>query len=369
MSTNPTLSFFLIRLSGGGAERSVLRLAEEMARTWADVDIVVAHERGPYLDEVPDTCELVPLGVPDGGTVVRMTRVCLSLARYLGRRRPDSMLTTLDPANVVAPAAARLAPGQTRLVARQGNMPSTAGYGGGRFLPRLLPYALREADRIVAVSEGVRASLVGELGLPPEDVTAIPNPVDRKQLTRLAGEPTRAIGLEDYGGPLLLGMGRLSPQKDFETLVRAFALVREEIDAKLVILGEGDRRARLERCAEDAGVARHVLLPGFVQNPFPHLERADVFALTSRWEGMPNVLLQALALGTPAVATDAPGGSSEVLSGPLDRFLRPVGAPSEVADGILEAFRDPPSTEELERAIRSNRIPSVAERYRTELLG
>jgi glycosyltransferase involved in cell wall biosynthesis len=166
-----------------------------------------------------------------------------------------------------------------------------------------------------------------------------------------------------------MGVGRLTRQKDFPTLIRAFAAVRKVRDCRLVILGEGKDRPALEALAKEMGVGGDVDLPGFVENPYAHMSRASLFVLSSAWEGSPNVLTEALALGLPAVATDCPSGPREILEDGRYGPLVPVGDADALAGAILKTLTHPPESAELKRAAGPYTVEESSRRYLEALLG
>ena len=222
-------------------------------------------------------------------------------------------------------------------------------------------------ERVVRV-EGVLADTARLTGLPHEAAAGDPQPVVTPRLGELAAQRWSTRGLPTTPVPLVLGARRLTEQKDFPTLVRAFAKLRRERPARLVILGEGRHRARLEALAAELGVAADVALPGFTPNPYAWMARADLFVLSSAWEGSPNVLTEALALGTPSVATDCPSGPREVLDGGRYGPLVPVGdAERWAGDGALPR-RCRRGTEARGGGLQSRRISAGLSR-RAGLIG
>jgi len=204
-------------------------------------------------------------------------------------------------------------------------------------MSRLYP----QAHNIVAVSQGVAEDLSTLIQLSPDRVTVIYNPVITPNLLEQALAPLTHPWFEREQPPVILGAGRLSLQKDFPTLLRAFALVRQHRPARLVILGEGEERANLERLAIELGIQNDVSMPGFVDNPFAFMAKASVFVLSSAWEGFGNVLVEALACGCPVVATDCRSGPREILDNGRYGRLVPVGDHEALAKAILETLDNP----------------------------
>jgi glycosyltransferase involved in cell wall biosynthesis len=168
---------------------------------------------------------------------------------------------------------------------------------------------------------------------------------------------------------VILAVGKLKPQKDFATLVRAFAEARRQRAMRLIVLGEGEERDSLRRLAEKLGVAVDVAIPGFAENPFAYMARAAMLAQTSRWEGFSNVVAEALACGCPVVATDCPGGTREILAGGRFGRLVAVGAVPAIAAAILATLAESPPRDELRRRAESFGVTIAVERYLEVLAG
>lgn len=336
------IALFLPSLAGGGAERVFVELANEFAARGLRVDLVLASAEGPYLEDISSAVRIVDFKVP------RILRAVLPLVRYLRTERPAAMLSALDHANVVAVIARRLAGASTRCVISVRSVPTEvyrrAGSGGSRHLLRFMKIAYPFADAIIANSHAVALDLSRLLRIPVDELHVIHNPLNLARIETESRAPLAHDWLADGAPPVILGVGSLAPLKDFETLIRAFAIVRQSRACRLVILGEGPDRKKLEAVARGVGVTNHVLMPGFVANPFAWMRRARVFVSSSVTEGFPNALLQALALGLPIVSTNSVGGSAELLENGRWGTLVPVGRPGAMAAAIgdcLEAGPNP----------------------------
>jgi glycosyltransferase involved in cell wall biosynthesis len=327
-------------MEGGGAQRAFAKLASGIAAAGREVDLVLGRAEGPYLGEVGPDVRVVDLGVP------RFGRAVVPLARYLRRTHPLAVYSALDYVNVVTVVAHGLARVDTRLVVSERNTLSVAASNSAsratRWMPTLVRRVYPRADAVVAVSPGVAEDLVAGCGLSPRQVHVLPNPVVTPQLFEMRAESVDPPWLGDLLGdpdrPVVLAVGRLVPQKDFGVLLEAFADVRRSRPARLVILGEGPLRPDLEAQAERLGVADDVVLPGFCANPYPVMAAADAFVLSSRWEGSPGVLIEAMACGAPVVATDCPSGPRQVLDGGRYGRLVPVGDREALAAGIADTL-------------------------------
>lgn len=346
----------------GGVERMLVHLAGGLVREGLEVDFLTAANGQPYLDRL----------APD------VTRVALSrnslfgvqprLVRYLRAARPDFVLCGKDRAGRAALLARRLSGHDFRLVMRAGTTVSERLAHRGAWT-RLRDRALiratcRAAAAVVGNSRGVVDDITTVAGLTPERVHLIRNPVITSDLETLAAQAVEHPWFADDAPPLILAIGGLRRQKGFDTLIEAFARLRARRECRLVILGRGHLEASLMRRAAELGVADDLALPGFDPNPYRYLARASLFVLSSRWEGSPNALTEALALGTPVVATDCPSGPREILDGGHVAPLVPVGdapAMAEAMDRVLATPGDPA----MRRAAAADyRVELCASRYR-----
>jgi glycosyltransferase involved in cell wall biosynthesis len=342
-----TIALFMPAFSGGGSARVMLALAGGFREAGHEVDMVVTRARGPLLDEVPEGVRLVDLGAP------RIVAAFPRLVRYLRETRPEAMLSALRPANCMAVWARKVAGVSTRLVLTEHNTLSVATAEAKNWRDRILPWIMRpsyrRADAVVAVSAGVADDLARVIGLPRERIDVIFNPVVTQELLEKAREPVDHPWFGEGQPPVFLGVGRIIRQKDFPTLIRAFAQVRQARPARLLILGEGEERATLEALIEEHGLSADVGLPGFVANPFAYMRNAEVFVLSSRWEGLPTVLIEALASGARVVSTRCPSGPEEILEDGQWGELVPMGDPAALAEAMLRAL-DAPAGRGSERA-------------------
>jgi glycosyltransferase involved in cell wall biosynthesis len=381
VTTDPRhLALVLSDLGGGGAQRRMLTLARAFADRGHRVDVVVTSSEGPFRTELSPAVRLVPLasrGARLRGIASRRgPRVLASfaaLARYFATERPDAVLSTSNPANLACLWARTRARVSLPVVVSV-NVHLSAATGErqrawGPLLRTLVRRAYAKADAIVANSQGVADDLVRSASVPPERIAVIHNPVDVTAIRERAREPVEHPWTAPGGPPLVLAVGKLKLQKDFPTLLRAFARVRAAQPARLVILGEGEERHRLERLARELGVAADAALPGFVTNPFAWMARAAVLVHPSAWEGFSNVLCEALACGCPVVSTDCPGGSGEILDHGAIGPLVPVGDDRALADAILALLSDPPDPERLRARVARFSVDAAVDRYLDVVLG
>jgi glycosyltransferase involved in cell wall biosynthesis len=315
----------------------MLNLATGFAERGFQSDLVLAHADGPYLSGVPACVRVIDLKGPG---VLRAMR---PLRTYLRRERPRALLSALNHANLVAMAAASYMPGpRPRVVISIHNNLGQEMTVRKKLKDRAIPWLLGQfhpwADGIVAVSQGVADDLAQRARIPRGRIDVIYNPVITAGLAEAASARPDHPWFADQTTPIVLGIGRLTVQKDFPALIDAFALVRREHAGRLVILGEGPERSAIEAAVRRQGLEDSVSLPGFVDNPYALMARAAVVALSSRWEGLPTVLIESLAVGTPVVATDCPSGPREILRDGAFGALVPPGDVHALARAIAQVL-------------------------------
>ena len=350
----------------GGTERVAVTIANAAALRGCDVHLVCGRAEGPYLDQVLASVTVVDLGVR------RFRWALLPLVRYLRRQSPRVTMAMLTQANLLTLVASLLSRYPGRLVVNERSTLSAAETDPVAAWQRVAPGLARRwygrADAIVAVSLGVADDLVRRLGLPPQSVTVIPNPVDLEALRSQASQPCDHPWLAGGGPPLVLYVGRLSPEKDLATLLHAFSVVRRRIPARLLLLGEGPERHELQRLTDSLDLRAFVDAPGFVQNPYAYMARASLLVLSSRYEGWPNVLVEAMAVGCPVVATDCPSGPREILDGGSRGSLVPVGDVQALADALTMTLAGDLTWDGLTAHVETWSTDRVLARY-LEVLG
>ena len=346
-------------LDRGGVAVVAADLANEMARRGHAVDLLALDASGPFRGRAAAAVRVVGLGC-------RRARQALPrLLGYLVRRRPDMVLGVAPHLNTLSLLATLplLFARPRVIVTEQAALAAGAASWRDRLLLRLLPLTYRLAHRVVCCSEGIRRELVEDLGLPARRVVTIHNAVVGPQaladLERRVEDPWLAAS-ED---PLVLTVGRLHPQKDQATLLRAFARLLARRPARLLVLGEGPERAALGALAGELGLGGRVRLAGQVPGALPYMKAARLFVLSSRYEGLPTVLIEALLAGLPVVSTDCPHGPREILEAGAYGTLVPVGDVEALADAMaraLDAPRDP--ARQRERAMAFT-VEAAGDRY------
>ena len=353
------IALFSPSLAGGGAERVLINLACGMLGQREDVDIVLAKAIGQNMALVPPAAKLVDLGA--GRTLTSL----FALAQYMREREPRAIICFQDHATIVAFWARTLANVPTPIVATVHNSWSrllAEGTSKMKFLARCARHSYRRVESVVAVSEGAADDLAATLFLSRQAIRVIYNPVIGNELFERSKDVVSHPWFAPGSPPVILGIGRLTRQKDFPTLVRAFAHLRPHMPCRLMILGEGEERTSLEELAASTDFRDDIALPGFVENPYKYLAHASLFALSSLWEGLPTVLIEAMALGVPVVSTDCENGPNEILEGGLRGKLVPIDDPTALARAILETFLHKSAPSRKEDRFHVDRI---SEEYRS----
>ena len=361
----PVALFFAAR--GGGVQRGRVTIANAQAERGIEVTCVMPQAEGPFLERLSPKVTLVDLGTR------QPVQLVLRLARWLRKARPATLIASQQHTIVAALWARRLAGVEVFVAVIQHNTLSELARQSRRRAVRwMLPPAarlfFRWADRVCAVSNGVAADLAGVTGIPLGDIEVVHNPTVTPELIRQSKQPSGHPWFDSKDRPVILGAGTLNPIKDFTALIRAFSRVRRTQPARLVILGEGDERPRLEHLARELGLAADVDLPGFKPNPYGFMARADVFAVSSRVEGMPNTIIEALACGCPVVSTDCPSGPAEILQNGEYGRLVPLGDDAALAEAITATLQATVDRDALCRRAADFSVERATERY-LQLLG
>ncbi len=345
----------------GGISHVMRNLMHAMVDEGVSVDLLLDDPRIPEVARLSGKIRIVPLlgsnpllGVP-------------SLIRYLKTRSPAVLLNNREPANRAAVLARPFGCHSTRIVVRVGMTLSMALGRRGPIKRWLRKSAIiacyRRADAIIANSNGVAKDIAAVTGIPLASIHVIHNPTVSREMLLEAEEPVDHAWFDPGGPPVILGVGRLARQKDFPTLLRAFGKLNTQRPCRLIILGEGKERENLSSLASQLGIQTDVELAGHVSNPFPLMKRAALFVLSSAWEGSPNVLIQAMALGVPVVATDCWSGPRDILKDGRFGPLVPVGDADALAQAMARTLDHPLPGETLRDAVESYRADRCVKDY------
>mgnify|MGYP005838982917 CR=1 FL=1 len=360
-NVNKQIAIFLPSFRGGGAERVMLNLAKGFANRGFKVDLVLVKAVGPYSAEVPPLIRVVDF---------RSNRVLFSLwklVRFLRKERPAALLSAMDHANIIAIWAKQISGIKTQVVVTVHNTLSQSIKNASVLRIKLLPLLMRWfypwANGIVCVSQGVANDLSFLIKLPLDKIKVIYNPIITPEFLAKAEEPLHHPWFNKGEPPIILGVGRLTKLKDFTTLIKAFDIVRRKRQARLMILGEGEERLKLEALVKRLGLEGEVVFPGFMVNPYKYMKRASVFVLSSRSEGFALALAEAMALGIPVVATDCPNGPYEILDGGKFGSLVPIGDYKKLAEEIMKNLDIPKTDIAAQHAMKNFALERILNEY------
>ncbi|MCW3848506.1 glycosyltransferase [Sphingomonas sp. LB-2] len=354
------IALVLVAASGGGAERAMIGVMNSLVKTGLKIDVVVVRKTGPFLGEIDPAIRVVDLGAG------KVRKMLLPLAGYVKREKPTlivSALTATDPFVLIGKALFRW---KSKVHISVQNAPTASAVSDDfyfRIWPRVIRWFYRFAESLNAISAGVGRDVERLTGKPEGSIAVIHNPVDIPRAAAMAAERPSHPWLADKTEPVLLAVGRLTMQKDFPTLLRAHAKLRATRPVRLVILGEGEDRVSLEALAGELGTAESVAMPGFDANPFAAMAAADVFVLSSRWEGFANVVAEALACGTRVVSTDCPSGPAEILENGRYGTLVPIQHVEALADAMGAAIDAPVDRDALRARANDFALERIAAQY------
>lgn len=352
-----------ISFSGtGGVERMIVNLCTGFSQRGYQVDLLLIKDKSDHLVHLPDDVNVIRLGTKHAYSSL------WRLVKYLREERPDALLSAKERANRIALLARKLSGVNIPTGVRLGTTVSAALAGKSHlrrffwFWPMKLTY--KHADVVIPVSQGVADDVIRITGVDSNRVKVIRNPVISPRMFELSRQPLSHPEWFDGTTPTLVAAGRFTRQKDFKTLIRALKQITLEFPCRLVILGEeGGLREQYNKLATELGIQRYLLMPGFAKNPYPAISHADCFVLSSLWEGSPNVLTEALALGTPVVATDCPSGPAEILQQGVYGPLVPMGDAEAMAQAIIEVLNNPHPSKFLQRASEEYTIDRSVDDY------
>ncbi len=375
----------------------MLHLAGAFVTSGHQVDLLLCQPKGAFLDTVPPSINVVALKPSQNlfsrlHVLIANPRLALTLllpillpkkppktirylsdlTAYLVREQPDALLSAKTHANLVAIWAKQSADVRTRIVVSERSTMSTVIQNSRkwrwRFARPLIRKVYPHAHLVIAVSHGVAEDISACTGLSQKRISTIYNPMLIEHIQAQSILPISHSWLNNKEIPIILAVGRLVPAKDFSTLLKAFAYIHAKRPARLIILGEGRERPTLEKLAEELGIASNLSLPGFEDNPYAFMAQASVFVLSSRLEGLPNALLEALACGCPVVSTNCRSGPQEILDNGTFGTLVPVGDDKALAAAILRTLEHPPNTEKLRARAAEFDIDAIAAQYLQTLL-
>lgn len=353
----------------GGGGHVCADIGKALGRRGYDVDFLIDGRdiEGGYLRKgLPESCSVVQisearihdsrLNLPFYGSLVK------GLWGYLARNRNVTLLSNFVKQNLISTWVSSVTPGSHTIILCEHSMIGVRMTGNRRVLPPLIRMFYPLAERVLAVSSDITEELITDFGLSREICTTVDNPIDIENIHSLSEHSVSHSWFKD-DSPVIVGVGRFGEAKDFALLVRALEVLRQEVPARLVLLGDGDRRGVIEQQVKASELQEHVDLLGFVDNPYKYMRQADVLAHPADYEGFGIVLPEAMACGTPVIATNCPGGPSDILQDGEYGPLVEVGNAQALAEAIYDTLKDPPSAEKLESRARDFDIEKVVQQY------
>ena len=348
-SNRPLLAFFIPDLSVGGAEQVAITIVNGLVERGYDIDLLLSRASGELQSELSEQVSIVELP-PSKTPAVGVAAHLPSLISYLHRQKPAALFPHLEHPSVVCLIINRLLDTETAVIPTQH---SAFGHEveatlKDQIVERVVPQLYSASDRIISVSEGVADSLVEQTPVGRGDVSVLHNPVDVGRIRERASRPVDHEWVEDSDRDVVLFVGRHAGQKNLNGWVRTFErVVDRNPNARAIIAGKGHCREDVVAAVERRGLSDVVSLPGYVDNPYRYMAKADTFLLASEYEGLPTVLIECLSVGCPVVSTDCPSGPREILSDGEYGTLVPVGDVDGLADAVCDTLADPPDPDRL----------------------
>lgn len=339
----------------GGAQRVTVNLANELATRGHTVDLLVVDSSGNLKNHVDERIKQIELNPK--GSHFSLPKLC----KYLWKKQPDILLSGLRQINVLSAVATTLTRPKTKLIITEHSVPTEDSVRSSRST-KLAKYTYSAADKIVAVSEDVLLEMKKIYYIGNVDIEVIHNPVLGSDFENKRDSEPVLFDFDKYAHTIL-GAGRLDERKDFGNLISAYERVEQSRDVHLLILGDGPERENLRRISEEEGVRDSVTFAGFVENPFTYMNHSSVFVLSSLTEGFPSVLVEAMACGTPVVATNCSNGVKKILENGKYGPIVPIQDSDSLADAIVEVIDDPAPTCELRRQAKKYTSEKVADNY------
>jgi len=352
------IAVFTPSFGSGGAEKMTINLCRGFSEANMRVDLLTKNSNIPFKKLLNKHIRIIEFK--------KNKDLLAQLINYLKISKPKVLLSTKG-GDKEAIEAKYKGKSDVKVVLRHGTTFSKRDEGKF-FLKRIiLHHKLKKifpkADLIVAVSKGVAEDIIKITKIPEQKVKVLPNPTVVPEMFEMAKENIDHPWFVEKKYPIILGAGGFRKSKDFPTLIKAFKLVRSKIPAKLVILGDGRQRKKIESLVYELDLTKDVWLPGFKENPYSFMKQADIFVLSSIWEGSPNVLIEAMALGTPVVSTDCPSGPREILEDGKYGKLVPMQCPIQMATGILQYLKNPPERKFIKKSIKRFELKNSIEAY------
>ncbi|MBP1746219.1 MAG: glycosyl transferase [Deltaproteobacteria bacterium] len=336
--------FFIPTMIGGGAERVMTNILCHIKSEKIEPVLVLLYqyEQSSRKKYLPENMKIIVLE-RDSDRLLDKIKQYAEFMKTVYKEKPHVIISFLTHCNIMS-IHAKLLFKKRVIIGEHNTLTKITNTQDGRKMlwfstKHLVQMFYRFADNIIAVSEGVKTDLVEEFNIPPHNIEVIYNPIELNRIIELSNDPVEHAFFRE-GIPVILSAGRLVPQKGFDILLKAFRNVIREMDARLIILGEGPERESLSRLVDNLAITEKVSFLGFQDNPYKFISKADVFVLPSRYEGLPMVILEAMACGAPIVSTDCKSGPGEILQNGRHGVLIPPEDVNALSTAILKLLRD-----------------------------
>lgn len=323
--------FFLNSLSGGGAERTIINIIRNLnPKKYETILVLGTMDNNDYSHLVSDI-NIKVLNTSNTKDSI------LKLSKSIKKVNPDLLFSTLNGNNIVLILAKMLSFKGTPIIVREASNRTQSGSvkSRNRIITRLL-YNYK-TKKVIALSNGVKKDLIENFKVKEKKIKVIYNPIEVKQIQKLSNENINDFSKKN-DEKLLISVGRLVDAKDFETLINAFSLVNKKINVRLLIVGKGPKEEELKKLSEKLNISNKIDFIGFKSNPYKYMKLADLFILSSKWEGFGHVIAESMAVGTPVISTDCNSGPREIIGDNKYGILVPVGKPKELAEKIIEVI-------------------------------
>lgn len=345
--------FFISSLAGGGAERVMAEILHHIDKDKIEPVLVLLHpyDDSPYKEYLSKDARVIVVGRRSDSSVDKIKQF-FSFIQVIRREKPHVILSMLTHNNIMAILAGIFLRIKV-IVSEHSTLSKVVKTKEGRKIlwfpvAILVKVLYGYADKIVAVSEGVKIDLQEEFNIPSNKIKVIYNPIDFSLIAELSSLPEEHPFFKEKV-PIVIAVGRLVWQKKFDTLIKAFGKVLSKVDARLIILGDGSEKESLKKLIQDMNITDKVFLVGFQKNPYKFLSKADLFVLSSIYEGLPMVILEAMTCGTPVIATDCKSGPREILADGKYGLLVPVGDEDIFSEEIIRLLKDRELREKFSR--------------------
>lgn len=337
------VAFFLPSMEPGGTERNVVNIVNNIDREKYALSLVLGKASGDFIKQINKDVSII------NSNRSSSLGLFLKLVDYFKTERPDIFVSSFTRINIICIVAKIFARVNTKIIATEHAVFSFLQiiaktpwrrFFAKIFLPGISKLVYPLADSIICVSRGIADDLIKIVNC-KNKIKVINNPIINKEIYELLKEPIYEKDFLDANKPIILAVGRLVKCKDYPTLFKAFRLVLKNFPAKLVILGKGPEEKYLINLVDKLGLAENIFFAGFKKNPYKYMNKASVFVLSSMQEGFGNVIVEAMACGTPVVSTDCPVGPGEIIQDKINGLLVPPQDEKALADAILIILNDP----------------------------